>query len=65
MEWLEYQLGYDTKLKEMILFEYGNNGEIQELCRFKYDLDVRNIEQITIGFLRIYENGELKRILEV
>lgn len=65
MEWLEYQLGYDTELKEMILFEYDNNGEIQELCRFKYDLDVRNIEQITIGFLRIYENGELMNILEV
>lgn len=50
MEWLEYQLGYDTELNEMILFEYDNNGEIQELCRFKYDLDVINIEQIIIGF---------------
>lgn len=27
MDWLEYEMGYDKKTKEMIIFEFDYNGE--------------------------------------
>lgn len=58
MDTLAYDIGYDRKTKEMIIFEYG-----KELGRFDYNMeeycDATDVEKITIRFLKIFDDGEL------
>lgn len=62
---LEYQIGYDKATKEMIIFEWAStiDGGFVEIGRFKYNMEIycdpEDVEQIYIGFLRIYEDGKL------